>query len=254
MLHQKQCLSEKNKPMLNQVKNPSRNDIWKMFDAIASTYDRTNRLMTAGLDVYWRKSMGKYLPKNRSSFHLLDCATGTGDQLFSLVKHYPNITKATGIDLSEEMILLAKEKMQSHPSAEKIYFEVASALAIPFPAQSFDCVTMSFGIRNVVDVSSCLNEIFRVLKPTGKILILETSLPKNPLIKFLHKSYVCHILPSIGGWISKQKKAYDYLHQTAVTFPSGKDFCAIMEKAQFIHCQSHPLTFGSVSIYEGEKP
>jgi demethylmenaquinone methyltransferase / 2-methoxy-6-polyprenyl-1,4-benzoquinol methylase len=232
---------------------PSRQEIWKMFDTISPTYDRVNRWMTFGLDLYWRGKMASFLPKEENLL-VLDCATGTADQALSLAKKAPHIVKIIGIDLSEEMLLKGSKKLQATSFAHKIELKKASALEIPYESGSFHCVTISFGIRNVVDVGSCLKEILRVLKPGGKVLILETSLPENALLKKAHAIYLQRILPKIGGWISKQKSAYEYLQQTAETFPSGSAFCDLLQEAGFTKATSHPLSLGAVSIYEGQRP
>lgn len=231
---------------------PSRNEIWKMFDAISKTYDKTNRLMTFGLDVYWRRQVTHLLPKGRG-ICLLDCATGTADQIISLMKSSNRIEKAFGIDLSEEMLEIGRSKIKKMPFQNQVQLQHASALALPFPEATFDCVTLSFGIRNVTDVDLCLREILRVLKPGGRALILETSLPKAKLLKVCHLFYIRRILPLVGGWISKKKQAYKYLNKTAETFPSGKNFCNLMEQAGFESVQSNPMTFGVVSIYSADK-
>jgi demethylmenaquinone methyltransferase/2-methoxy-6-polyprenyl-1,4-benzoquinol methylase len=239
--------------MSDQAVEPSRKEIWKMFDTISSTYDKTNRLMTMGLDRGWRKKMASLLPK-LPKIELLDCATGTADQIISLMQKSDSIEKAIGIDLSEEMVEIGRNKLKKHSFNERVELRIASALEIPFDENRFDCVTMSFGIRNVSSVELCLQEILRVLKPGGRVLILETSIPKMRLIKFFHLLYLRKILPRIGGWISKQKTAYQYLNQTTETFPSGKVFCDVMEKAGFCKVICHPLTCGAVSIYQADKP
>jgi demethylmenaquinone methyltransferase / 2-methoxy-6-polyprenyl-1,4-benzoquinol methylase len=239
--------------MREQLLTPSRSEIWKMFDKISSTYDKTNRLMTMGLDLYWRKKVSFFLPE-KEKLNLLDCATGTADQIISLMQHSTRIDKATGIDLSEEMVAIGKEKLKKTSFAKKAELQIASALEIPFPDSSFDCVTMSFGIRNVTSVETCLDEIFRVLNSKGRVLILETSMPKVCVIKALHLFYLRRILPFIGGWISKEKNAYTYLNKTTETFPSGNAFCELLEKTGFSVVQCHPMTFGSVSIYSADKP
>lgn len=231
---------------------PSRNEIWKMFDTISKTYDKTNRLMTFGLDLYWRRKMASFLPAGHN-LCLLDCATGTADQIISLMKSSNKIEKAFGIDLSEEMLEIGRSKLSKKPFHKKVQLQNASALALPFSDETFDCVTLSFGIRNVTDVELCLREILRVLKPGGRALILETSLPKAKLLKTFHLFYIRKILPLVGGWISKKKQAYKYLNKTAETFPHGKTFCNLMEQAGFESVQHNPMTFGVVSIYQADK-
>jgi demethylmenaquinone methyltransferase/2-methoxy-6-polyprenyl-1,4-benzoquinol methylase len=230
----------------------SRKEIWKMFDTISPTYDRVNRWMTFGLDLHWRGKMASYLPSGENLV-LLDCATGTADQALSLLQKSPHINKIVGIDLSEEMLLQGGKKIKSSPFADKIELKKASALEIPYENATFHCVTISFGIRNVTDVNTCLKEILRVLKPGGKALILETSLPSNKMLQKMHGIYLQKILPKLGGWISKQRNAYEYLQRTAESFPSGKDFCKLLQEAGFDKALCNPLTLGVVSIYEAEK-
>lgn len=232
--------------------SPSRNDVWKMFDIISPTYDRMNRIMTFGFDRYWRKKMISFLPQKKE-ISLLDCATGTADQLIALMEGSPNVVQAYGIDLAQEMIRLGEKKISAKPYSSKVIFEQASAESLPYPDNTFDCATMSFGIRNVTDVLLCLKEIYRVLKPKGRVLILECSIPSNPMIKIGHLFYMRKILPRIGGLIAGNKEAYRYLNETVETFPSGEDFCKIMKKADFVQVHANPLTCGVVSIYQGDK-
>jgi demethylmenaquinone methyltransferase/2-methoxy-6-polyprenyl-1,4-benzoquinol methylase len=231
---------------------PSRQEIWKMFDGISHTYDLVNRVMTLGLDTFWRKKMASYLPQQKE-IHLLDLATGTADQLIALMESSPHIVQAVGVDLAQEMIRLGVEKLKAKPYAAKVLLQEASALNLPFDAACFDCVTISFGIRNVTDVHKCLSEMFRVLKKGGKALILEGSLPSNKGLRAAHLFYLRHMMPRIGGWISKQKHAYHYLNRTIETFPSGKAFCDLLIQAGFSQAIPHPLSGGMVTIYEGTK-
>lgn len=222
----------------------------QIFDEIAPTYDRTNRILSGGVDLYWRRKMASLLPKIEK-IKLLDCATGTGDQLLSLLKHSPHIHQAVGIDLAEEMLKIGREKLQ--PYAHRASLKKASATDIPYTEDTFDCATMSFGIRNVDNVPQCLKEIHRVLRPQGKALILEFSLPKNPLIQKSYLLYLNKLLPSIGKLISAHTEAYTYLARTIQSFPQAEAFCKLMREAGFQSVKAHPLTFGIVTIYEGVK-
>lgn len=237
---------------MQTVKEPSRTEIWKMFDAISSTYDKVNRCMTFGIDLYWRKKMSSFLPK-KEHLKILDSATGTADQIISLFKHSSKIEHVTGIDLSKDMVAIGKLKIEQKPYKNKVNLQVASALDLPFKDESFDCITMSFGIRNVTDVLACLKEMRRVLKKQGRLLILEASLPKNMLLKGFHLFYLRYLLPNIGGFISKQKHAYVYLNKTIETFPQGQTFCDLLKQAGFTVAIAHPLTGGMVTIYQGDK-
>lgn len=225
--------------------NPTRKDSWKMFDRISQTYDRTNRILSLGMDLSWRKKLNKHLP-DQKDLKILDLATGTGDQAIAFLKSKASIHSITGIDLSKEMLELAKKKV---PDVE---FIEADAQKIPFPKEAFNAVSFSFGIRNVPSPTTALEEIYRVLKPNGRCLILEFSLPPKPIRTF-YLFYLRHILPRIGGLISKNKEAYSYLNQTIEHFPSGNDFCLLMKGAGFNRVQAIPMNLGTVTLYVGEK-
>ncbi|NGX26659.1 MAG: Demethylmenaquinone methyltransferase [Chlamydiae bacterium] len=237
--------------MLFSMTDPSaQKQVSMMFNAISKSYDQVNRILSFGIDQKWRKTLTEHLPEKKN-LRLLDLATGTCDQLLSLMET-EKIAEALGIDLAQEMLAIGEKKVAATPYAEKVELKLASALEIPSSDSSFDCVTISFGIRNVQ--GNCLQEIFRVLAPGGKVLILEFSLPQNRLIRSLHLFYLRKILPAVGGWVSKEKSAYSYLNQTIESFPYGKDFLALMEKEGFVDLRALPLTFGVATLYVGEKP
>lgn len=229
-----------------------KSDIWRMFNHISPTYDRANRILSLGIDQYWRRKVSKFMPK-KENIRLLDCATGTGDQLFSLMKRSRNVSQAVGVDMASEMLRIGKQKLKRKSYARKVTLKQACVTSLPFVDDSFDCATISFGIRNVVDVPSCLKEIHRVLNPGGRILVLEFSLPTNRKLKAAHLFYLRRFIPKIGGWISKDKEAYSYLNQTIETFPHGESFCHLLSDAGFKKVKAHPLTFGIVTLYEGDK-
>lgn len=237
--------------MENSSKELSRKEIWKMFDAISTTYDKVNLILSFGIDRVWRKTLAEHLPKE-SSLDVLDCATGTGDQLFSILQKNPS-WKGIGIDLSQEMLEIAKKKNVKKGLEMKANFQVASALDLPFPDDSFAAVTISFGIRNVENVVEALTEMRRVLLPGGTILILEFSLPKNPILRFFHSFYLKKVLPFVGGVFSKNKEAYTYLQKTIDSFPYGKSFCDLLFKAGFQQVKDYPLSGGIATLYEGRK-
>ncbi len=223
-----------------------------MFDQIAPTYDRANRFITFGLDRYWRSSMCRFLPPT-PGLTLLDCATGTGDQILALIKHSPRIIQVVGIDLAEEMLAIGKQKIAQAGYDSMVELQVGSAMSIPFPDHYFDCVTISFGIRNVMDVRAALKECYRVLKPGGRLLILEGTIPSNSLLRTMHRFYLRYALPRLGKWISRHPSAYRYLNETIETFPHGNAFLALMKQAQFSNVIAHSLTGGIATIYQGEK-
>lgn len=234
------------------VPEPSRKEIWKMFDQISPTYDCANRIMTFGLDQTWRKKLCAFLPPTKN-MHILDCATGTGDQITALFEKRKDIAHVCGIDLAEEMLKIGAQKIAKKPYAHQTTFQVASALKIPYPDNHFDCLTIAFGIRNVSDVMAALQEFRRVLKPNGRVLILEGTVPKHPVIKALHLFYLRHILPKMGGLISRNFRAYRYLNQTIETFPQGETFNAKLRAAGFIHVKANPILGGITTVYQGDK-
>ncbi len=226
--------------------DPPRENVWKMFDQISSTYDRTNAIVSFGMDRRWRARVADFLPPYKN-LKILDLATGTGDQALALIKSTASIHSITGIDLSEEMLAIAKRKIPA-----KMRFLRADAMALPFKGESFDAATFSFGIRNVANPLTSLNEIYRVLRPKGRALILEFSMPPQPIRPFF-LFYLRYILPNIAAFFSKNRAAYQYLNRTIEHFPSGKEFCLLMKEAQFTRLKVLPMNLGSVTLYVGEK-
>lgn len=222
----------------------------QMFNTISERYDFINTVLSLGLDRYWRKAVCKHLPI-KQRIKLLDCATGTGDQLISLIKNCPAIYDAVGIDPAEEMLEHASKKLKRHSYTS--HLACAPAEKIPYPDQMFDAITISFGIRNVENLSQSLQEIYRSLAPQGRLIILEFSHPQNKLIRFLHRFYLNQIVPYVGKRLSKNKEAYTYLSTTIETFPQGVALCDILRKAGFENVYTKPLTLGIVSLYIGEK-
>jgi len=221
----------------------------QMFNAISPAYDFVNRVLSFGIDSRWRKKVNQHLP-DRSDLEIIDLATGTCDQILSLMKSQ-KVTSALGIDLAEEMLEIGRQKIAKSPFHAQVDLKLASALEIPEEDASFDCATMSFGIRNVQ--GNCLPEILRILKPGGKALILEFSTPQNRLVRSLHFLYLRKILPTVGGLISKKKSAYRYLNETIEAFPSGETFLSLMREAGFANATAYPMTFGVATLYVGEK-
>lgn len=230
---------------------PSRHEIWRMFDQISPTYDRVNRVMTFGLDQYWRRILCQFLPQI-PSMRLLDGATGTGDQILACLRYAPHIHEIIGIDLAQEMLHIGQNKIEKKGCSDKVQLQVASLLELPFEDHRFDCATVSFGIRNVTEVSVALRELKRVLKPSGRLLILEGTIPSSSAIRKIHLFYLRHLLPRIGGWISKTPSAYRYLNETIETFPQGDAFINLMIQAGFEKAVANPLTWGMATVYQGE--
>ena len=235
------------------IQDKSKSTSWQMFNRIAKTYDSVNRLLSFGLDVGWRKKVGLLLPK-KEQVALLDLATGTADQVLLLCKEHPKkISEAIGMDLSEGMLEKGREKVDQQKLQNIIRLETGDAVNIPSENSRFDAITISFGIRNVPDVPASLREMHRVLRPEGKTLILEFSMPKNPVVRFGHLFYLRYVLPLVGGIISGDYEAYKYLNTSIEAFPYGESFCSLMREAGFSTVRQHPVTFGIATIYEGIK-
>lgn len=237
---------------MTKLKEHSRENIHQMFDQISPTYDLANRVMTFRLDQLWRRKMVKMLP-DREQMVVLDCATGTADQLICMMERSKKIKKAIGVDLAAEMVAIGEKKVKDKPYAQALSFQIASALDLPFEANTFDCVTISFGIRNVTDVKKALSEFYRVLKPGGRVLILEGTVAKMKWLQVIHLFYLRHFLPRIGALISKNNYAYRYLNETIETFPAGEAFCSLMREAGFKDGKANLQTGGVATIYSGNK-
>lgn len=228
---------------------PSRKQAAEMFDRISKTYDLLNILLSFGIDRYWRWQTAKRFDSSKHT-RILDCATGTGDQLFAVLKKAKTPVVAVGIDPAPNMLEIARGKNAKR--GLNCEFIVGKADALPFPDATFDLLTMSFGIRNVEDVVHTLREMRRVLSKGGKLLILEFSLPSSKMFRTMHLFYLRKILPRIGKWISGDDAAYTYLANTIATFPHGDSFCSLMKEAGFSQCNYHPMTFGIVNLYVAE--
>jgi demethylmenaquinone methyltransferase/2-methoxy-6-polyprenyl-1,4-benzoquinol methylase len=222
-----------------------------MFDLIAPTYDKINKVLSLGMDRGWRQTVAQKLPQKKN-LRVLDLATGTGDQLLALFESGASIQKISGVDPAKEMLSIAKAKLASKIYSDKVELFCAGAEKLPFNDALFDAVTCSFGIRNVPDPLASLQEIHRTLKPKGKCLILEFSIPPQP-IRGPYLLYLRHILPRIGAMMSKHPTAYTYLNTTIETFPSGNSFAALMRQASFHRVTLLPMALGAVTLYTGIK-
>lgn len=237
-------------PAANEPAPPSRQDVWRMFDRIAHRYDLLNRLLSFRQDVAWRKRLARLLP-DRPDLRVLDLATGTGDVLLSLHHNSGRVQSGVGVDMAGKMLAIGHEKIAARDLSKTLRMVRGDAMTIAFDDASFDAVTIAFGIRNVLDVCEALREMRRVLRPGGRALVLEFSLPGNALFRAGYLFYFRHVLPRIGGLISGDSYAYRYLNETVESFPYGEAFCALMRDAGFADVRAHPLTFGIATIYEG---
>jgi demethylmenaquinone methyltransferase/2-methoxy-6-polyprenyl-1,4-benzoquinol methylase len=225
--------------------------IREMFNSIAPRYDLLNRLLSLGIDRKWRQFAVKQI-RFAEGGRILDVATGTADVALEIAATTPQSVTVTGVDFSPQMVEFGREKVQRSQFADRITLEVAPCEAIPFAENSFDSATIAFGIRNVVDRSCGLKEILRVLKPGGKIVILEFSNPQSKIFKALYNFYFLKILPVVGGLISNFS-AYKYLPDSVLEFPAREEFKKIMAEAGFKAITHNDLTFGIATVYIGEK-
>ncbi|HYX38850.1 MAG TPA: bifunctional demethylmenaquinone methyltransferase/2-methoxy-6-polyprenyl-1,4-benzoquinol methylase UbiE [Oligoflexus sp.] len=230
----------------------AKTESYRIFDAIAGRYDVINTVLSGGLHRIWRRAMRRMLPQ-RLNLTVLDLATGTGDVALELIKN-PHVQTVRGLDLSQGMISKGRDKVIASGLTDKITLDVGDAQHIPFPDASFDAVTMSFGIRNVADVNRCLSEIYRVLKPGGRCLILEFGLPRSRALRSAHLFYLRHVLPGLGRMLSGHATAYSYLNQTIEEFPYGAAFAELLTSAGFTDAQFRPMSGGIVHLYRGDKP
>lgn len=223
---------------------------YEMFDKIASSYDRLNRILSFGIDIYWRKFVARRVVSCSPS-SCLDLATGTGDLLFTISQKKKRQMTLIGSDMSRAMLEIAREKAKKKKISAS--FHLHDAASSPFESQSFDAITMSFGIRNHSNPKSVLKECARLIRKNGFVYILEFSLPKNFIIKPLYLFYLKYILPSIGKVISKNHRAYTYLSETIEDFPSGASFAELSNGSQLEMCNMFPLTFGVATLYVFKK-
>jgi demethylmenaquinone methyltransferase / 2-methoxy-6-polyprenyl-1,4-benzoquinol methylase len=223
-----------------------------MFDRIAPTYDLLNRLLSLGRDQFWRRRAARLLD-DRQALHVADLATGTGDLLIALLEHRPDVVRAVGVDVSERMLDVFREKLRRGGFADRVELVVGDASATPFPDGAFDAVTMAFGIRNTSDADATLREIRRILRPGGTALVLEFSLPGNRIVRRVYLRYLRLVVPLIGTLVSRDRYAYRYLNESIESFCRGDGLPELMTQMGFQDVFAIPLTFGVASIYRGTK-
>ena len=222
----------------------------KMFTTISKNYDGLNRVISFGIDVTWRKKVLKIISKNNPK-QLLDIATGTGDLAIMMASLQPD--RIVGLDISEGMLEVGKEKVGKANLSKTIEMVLGDSENMPFKDNTFDAITVSFGIRNFANLNKGLTEIRRVLKPEGIFVVLETSNPTKFPYKQGYAFYTSFILPTIGKLFSKDKAAYSYLCESANSFPFGEAFDNILKKNGFMNTEYTPVTFGVATIYTATK-
>ena len=222
-----------------------------MFDRISPKYDALNHLLSFNIDKVWRRKTAKAVAKSHPNT-ILDLATGTADLAIAVAKRNPQ-AHILGMDISEKMLDIGKEKVMHQNLANQIELSLGDAAALPFEDDSFDAVTVAFGVRNFEDLGKGLSEISRVLKPGGQAVILEFSMPERFPVKQLYRFYFRHLLPFIGKLISKDNSAYAYLPASVERFPKPKAFLELLAQHGLIRGTVRPLTFGIATLYCAER-
>jgi len=229
---------------------PKKAQVEEMFDNIAHRYDFLNHLMSLGIDKLWRKSAVRILKQHHPKT-VLDIATGTAD--FAIEDYKAQPEKIVGIDIAEQMLVIGREKIKARGLSEKITLQKGDSENLPFADNSFDAITVGFGVRNFENLAKGLKEMHRVLKPGGIAIVLEFSKPRVFPVKQVFYVYFHYVCPLIGRWFSKDSRAYTYLPESVDSFPEGNNFLTKLKEAGFQNTQCKPLTFGISSIYTGYK-
>ena len=237
-------------PYKNQKENKKK-QVRQMFDGISKDYDLLNRVISGGIDVRWRKNVVSYLIPEKPK-KILDIATGTADLAIELTK--TNAEEIVGLDISPGMLEIGKQKVTSKGMDKVIKMVIGDSEKLDYNDAYFDAVTVAFGVRNFENLDKGLQEINRVLRPGGNLVILETAVPKNFPMKQFYGFYTQKVLPILGSLFSKDKAAYRYLSDSAAAFPFGKVFNNILLKNGFIEVKDFPQTLGVASIYCAKKP
>jgi len=224
--------------------------VTQMFDKISKEYDGLNRVISFGIDIKWRNKVVDIVAKSKPET-ILDIATGTGDLAISLAK--TDAKKIVGLDISDGMLEVGRQKINTKNLDGKISMVLGDSEDLPFENNSFDAITVAFGVRNFETLETGLAEIYRVLKPEGVFVILETSMPTKTPFKQGYNFYTKYILPTIGKVFSKDQSAYSYLCESASVFPFGEALNNILRKTGFINVVDKPQTFGVATIYSASK-
>ena len=230
----------------------------EMFDSIAPKYDFMNTAMTFGLHRYWRDRALMVALRERKSSEIkrvLDVATGTGDVAFWLHRQLPEAA-VKGIDLSEGMLKIAREKQKKHGETDKnpIEFSQGDCLNIDSPDNTFDFVSVAYGVRNFEHLDKGYDEIYRVMAPGGVLCVIELSVPENALTRAAYNLYSRHLIPAVGQMVSGDSRAYSYLPESIAAAPQRKDMARLMQRSGFKQCRWKSLTFGAVTFYIARKP
>ena len=224
--------------------------VQEMFNGIAPKYDLLNHLLSMGIDKSWRRKAMRELEGGRRRT-VLDIACGTGDFSIEALRH--GVERVVGADISENMLAVAREKAREKGLEDRLEFRYGDSENLDFEDGTFDAVTVAFGVRNFEHLERGLAEMCRVLRPGGKVVVLEFSTPERFPMKQLYRFYFKQILPRVGGFVSGDRKAYEYLPASVFAFPQGDRFLQIMRSCGYKNVAQRRLTFGIASLYTGEK-
>ena len=234
----------------NDATRTKKEQVEEMFDNIAHRYDFLNHLLSMGIDITWRKKAVKFIGTIQPK-RILDVASGTGDFAFEALILKPE--KVTGFDLSEGMMKYGRAKAAKLNVSDIVEFVKGDSEIMPFADNSFDAITVGFGVRNFEHLEAGLREMYRVTRPGGKVAILEASQPQNTIIRALFGLYFGKVVPIIGRLFSKDARAYSYLPESVAVFPEGFEFVKILENIGYRNIKWQPLTFGACAFYSMEK-
>lgn len=226
--------------------------VQSMFDNIAPAYDTMNHLMTGFLDRYWLRCLVKEAT-SASPSRIVDLATGTGDVAFALARRLPQVS-VTGLDLSEGMLDKAREKAAGMDTARNIRFVQGDCLATGLPDNCADVITIAYGVRNFADIAAGYREMMRILRPGGKLCVLELSAPTGKLTGALYRVYAGKVIPAVGRLLSHDDRAYSYLPESIAAVPSGGAMLSLINDAGFVRARFRRFTFGVCTLYTAYKP
>ncbi len=226
-------------------------EVREMFDNIAPKYDLLNHTLSMSIDRVWRRRVVGEVRRAKPG-RILDVATGTGDLAIAMARRIRDV-QVLGVDLSEQMLAVARRKIEARGLDGRIVLDRGDAERLAVADASVDVATVAFGVRNFGDLGAGLRELARTIKPGGKVVILEFSRPRNRVFRALYEFYSYKILPRIGGLVSRDKRAYEYLPASVGEFPAPEEFMEMMARAGFRNCRARSQSFGIAQIYIGER-
>jgi demethylmenaquinone methyltransferase/2-methoxy-6-polyprenyl-1,4-benzoquinol methylase len=239
------------KPFADSEKG-KKEQVAEMFNEIAGGYDKVNRVLSGGTDLGWRKKALNILKKDHPSY-ILDVATGTADMAIMACRMMENV-KIAGIDISKNMLDIGKKKIEKEQLAGRIQLQQGDSETINYGENTFDAVMVAFGVRNFENLEKGLAEMLRVLKPGGRLVVLEFAQPRRKLVKRFYRIYMNVIAPKVAGWFKQNKQAYQYLNESAHAFHDRHLFTGILKKTGYTETDFKPLSLGICCIYSGRKP